>query len=188
MRSLFGFFEGYDTPPPERVTAYLVRRHYANGSPMRAPDWMIVDNGWWMDIAGERWEKRSTDVVIRTQDVLNWDWESIDWHGSSLLWDEAPAGWLAPDGTWYGCLMLWHEVVARLVLHLDGDVAIQIYAHVHGKTHVYRPTLTERFTPAQAAWLVAHGCQVGEVTEHEKKERAEWERGRNKGRPCRTGD
>lgn len=184
----FGFLDG-ETPP--RVTAHLVLMHYANGSPRAAPMW-VIDSGsnCWVGVGGyaDEWTKGPLDEILDTAEVVHGAWESLEWRNTSLLSPSSSSGWLAPDGTWFGCLGYQHDLVARLAFRCTGGELEQTHARVHCKGHALPPQTAGVFTASQVAWLTSHGHTVADTAEAEKRELARWEAWGPRRRRTRDGD
>lgn len=81
-------------------------------------DGTTCDNGWW-EIDGDRlynirggwhcYTPSPDDIIIETD---SWDDVPMDY----LLNDNAITGWIAPDGTFYGCDAEEHELITERVL------------------------------------------------------------------------
>ncbi len=89
------------------------KKVYSNGR--------IEDNGWW-EIQGDRlvncnggWHDyipNSDDEIVEVDDIKELDF-------SYLLNPNSTYGWIAPDGTFYGCSSYEHDMIARMVLKFD---------------------------------------------------------------------
>ena len=63
------------------------------------------------------------------------DWEDLDW--SCLLDRESYTGWIAPDGTWFGCADGDHGLIAKFLLKSSETQLEQ-----KGWVKIYRSELT----------------------------------------------
>ena len=82
---------------------------------------VFENDGWWK-IVGNKvvnvyGSKHSLNPELPIIEVD--DWDSLDW--SFLLNRNSPYGWIAPDGTWFGCNYKRHIDVARWFLKSSED-------------------------------------------------------------------
>ena len=77
---------------------------------------VFEDNCWWevkkdkaYNMYGGRHDLDTSLPIVEAD-----DWTSLDW--SCLLNKHSTVGWIAPDGTWFGCDYSAHNDVAELFL------------------------------------------------------------------------
>jgi hypothetical protein len=116
------------------------------------------------------------DVTIKPEDEIVYAEDRKDLNYSHMLNPDSKYGWLAPDGTWYGCNYMEHEDIAMFVLRSNScDLEEQGYVKIYesrffnlgrnyylGQPSQYRvPSLMTRnwLTQPQIDWLLTHGFQ-----------------------------
>jgi hypothetical protein len=61
------------------------------------------------------------------------DFDELDWHGTFLDEPDSSAGWVDPDGTWYGCDREHHDLYVQFMLKMTvGDVEERGWCRVLG--------------------------------------------------------
>lgn len=117
------------------------------------PNGEKIDNGWWqidgnllVNIQGAHHEyiPNEDDIIVEAESL-----EDIDC--KFLLVPDSRFGWVAPDGTFYGCEFSDHSLIARLVFKSDEQTLEKTHVKIYGyerRTEAYtrRPFLTEQQT------------------------------------------
>jgi hypothetical protein len=174
MRTLFGL---YGLPsPPEPVELVRVRLSYANGTHDARSSWCLEEAGHWILVDGFHRSKSPQDRVEERASVTPGNWRGVHWADTTLLRPESSLGWLSPEGVWFGCAPVWHEVVAQLVFGVSESELHRTYARIREGYFVSPPTSTKQFTSAQTKWLRSHdyGCVSRDEAEYEVSEAARW--------------
>lgn len=98
---------------------------------------VFKNNNWW-EVEGDKiynskggYQKLDKKATVIEAD----DWSSLDW--SCLLDRKSSVGWVAPDGTWFGCSSKNQEKVAILFLGAPEEELTQ-----NGWVKVFRSWLT----------------------------------------------
>lgn len=106
--------------------------------------WWEIDDGFLVNMFGGHHEyiPKDDDIIIEAN-----SWDDVDC--SSLCRPESRYGWVAPDGTFYGCDVTDHALIARFVLKSDEltieKTHVKIYEPLFNSVEAYtrRPFLTE---------------------------------------------
>lgn len=155
----------------------------------RYRDGVKKDNGYW-EIKSDKTPSELIGEIVRVENAvggfheypITQDDEIIfandrkELNYSHLLDPNSKYGWLAPDGTFYGCKYMEHEDVAYFILHgsscdLEEKGYVKIYEsrffnlgrnYYLGQPSRYRvPSLMTRnwLTQPQIDWLLEHGFE-----------------------------
>ena len=160
-------------PIPERTGTFILIR-FAKCEWVMKPytDWFREDGKKWWNRGGGYQPATKDPAVTILRRVENATWKTLDRAPIVTPDDPLPeltpktrAGWLAPDGTWYGCAQSMHETVAERILGRSGLILEQTFCHVHaasdeGHEHWQVPTGRRGITRAQLEWLDEHGYRV----------------------------
>ena len=99
---------------------------------------VFENNNWWQvkgtdlyNMAGSH-HRMEKGLIIQAS-----DWTDLDW--SCLLSRKSSVGWIAPDGTWFGCEPRNHALLAELFLKSDEKTLEQ-----KGWVKVYRDWTTRK--------------------------------------------
>lgn len=129
----------------------------------------IRDNGWW-EIDGDRllnefggwhdYQPEEDDVIVEAKDYLDLR-NKVDF--SYLIKNDSKYGWLAPDGTFYGCDSQEHNELAVLYFKKDDEEELEEEGYLkifdsNGKPRTYVFSFT-KITKEQAVYLLEHGIR-----------------------------
>lgn len=127
-------------------------------------DWRQDAGENWKNMAGGWCPKHADDVVLETAEIEAGDWASLDYTKTTLLRNnQTQYGWLAPDGTWYGCETWAHDSVAELIIKKPLVEVEKTYVRVRpyaGET--YAAPVLGRLTAEQKNWLLMNGHALEE--------------------------
>ena len=136
----------------------LVRFPYGQGS-----FWVCDAGSVWENWTGGRMPKGGGAEVLdrRTVPSTREGWQSLDWTVTGYASKpDADYGWLAPDGTFYGCDYQGHASLAELILKRDvSDLEAEKFVRVDGPGALGRESfrVDGELTEAQRAWLLGRG-------------------------------
>ena len=86
----------------------------------RYPNGKIIDNGWW-EIRGNRLYNRRGGhhdyTPMPDDEIREATWDEIV--REEIVDNTKTTGWIAPDGTFYGCSTQDHSLVAQYVFNSD---------------------------------------------------------------------
>ena len=113
-------------------------------------------------------------TITEHDDIFIGDWDEIDF--SYILDPTSDYGWIAPDGTWYGCSSMEHSLVADLVLKSDERTLehqgyVKIYgSYITGRDYYIGQRLygdefglySNKLTEAQEKVLIEKGLTIRE--------------------------
>lgn len=167
----------YKLVESKRETSMIVSRVAYGGTGLpaeeRRSNWVQDRGDRWVNASGGYRPKQKDDVVYETLTVGAGDWDSLDYsntcYGAKFNRDK-DAGWLAPDGTFFGCSSAEHDSIAYYVLKKDVDVLETTgYVRVDGRPNPARSWCSFRahkqITDVQREWLSARGHSLEEYGE-----------------------
>ena len=98
----------------------------------------IFEDDYWWEVKGDKVYNRyggyhPLDKKLPIVEAI--DWYDLDW--SCLLRKNSDVGWIAPDGTWFGCKNMDHADVAKFFFLSSEEMLEQ-----KGWVKVYRSGLT----------------------------------------------
>ena len=110
-------------------------------------------------------EPKHHTVLDRT---LAREWQDLDWTkvDPPLIDPKSRGGWLAPDGTWYGCAPEHHETIARYILGSDGFALEKTHCHVYAKSATADEVWSKPdkgLTRAQLEWLSKNNYEYADL-------------------------
>lgn len=131
------------------------------------PTWMRDAGEWWRNMGGGGFPKSASDEVIARAEIVDGDWQALDWTMTDYGRNQGDAGWLDRDGNMTRCQSTEHDDVAYLILKKDvSELEAAGYVRVDGRGQkgkcAYRMDRDGKFTvsPAQRAWLLANGHEL----------------------------
>jgi len=100
--------------------------HYPNGQ--------VIENGYWA-IEGDRlvnscggWHPYTPSP---DDEIIDSDWDTIEkLYAKSKINNDATTGWIAPDGTFYGCDYRSHGWIARYLDMTEREMEIHGYVKI----------------------------------------------------------
>jgi len=125
--------------------------------------WVADRGDYWENWAGGRLPKGRRDDVRARQTIENSreGWRALDWTQTGYASrPDAEYGWLAPDGTFYGCDYQGHASLAEFILKRDvSELENEKYVRVDGPGALGRNSfrVDGEITDAQRSWLLARG-------------------------------
>jgi len=101
------------------------------------------------------------------EEVSAHDFDELDWSGTELIKEDSDAGWVSPDGTFYGCSSEDHDAYAQYVLKstvesLQVNGWVRVYGEPGSSAWGSDWTKVGSLTAEQRNWLSEHGHHIGE--------------------------
>ncbi len=140
------------TAPPSQVTGKYALVIWEHDNEKR---WCEDAGNVWIEPRfGSRHYKKPGDCVFETAEAD--DWMLLDWSKTDLLDPNCDAGWLSPEGRFYGCRYARHDAVAELILRKPvAKLDAEGWVRVAGREAIL---YTSRFpTERQRAWASNNG-------------------------------
>lgn len=143
-----------------------------------------ASNSWYED-GGDRWinqaggyrPKDPADEVLEEAEVIDGDWQSLDWTRTSYYRETGDYGWLSPEGRFYACDYAEHGDLAYYIIKKDvGEMEESGWVRVDGpgdgskNLDGVRSTFRfmaghawnggKKLTEEQVSWLKSHGHEI----------------------------
>ena len=95
--------------------------------------WWELEDGVLYNKYGGQYTSMDKSWILETVEAE--DWKDLDYTKTDICQPEAKSGWLAPDGTFYGCGPRFHDDWARMILKkepgaLENEGWVRIYSEV----------------------------------------------------------
>lgn len=105
---------------------------------------------------GGKCPKSKSDIIVESVEANSF--EDLDHTKTDLLKPKSSAGWLSPDGKFYGCSWAQHDLLAVLVLKTPvGDLEKRGWMRIHSH---YEIDCLRFPTDAQLSWASSNGYFV----------------------------
>ncbi len=130
-----------------------VQTKYWNG-----PYWLMDegDNQFWTNIMGGKCPRHTSDKILETVEAE--DWIDLDWTFTILHRPESRAGWVSPDGRFFGCDNQEHDLFAQLALKKTiGELERTGWARIYCDGFF---RCARRLTAYQRNTMLLRGCDV----------------------------
>ena len=155
-----------------RFCLVLSDRFVTDDDGLPAPTWLKDCGKMWEDVYGSTWPKRGDEHVLETVSLDADDFKRLDWKKSSFYIEDGTSGWLDRDGNFWGCRYGGHSALARWVIQQDYyemEKAGWVHVDCAGGKGLSTFRVSGEPTPAQDAWLEAHGHDLDPFGRRKRK-------------------
>lgn len=117
------------------------------------PYWYEDGGKYWINHKGGRTPKNEKDIILKTQFAeceADLDWENTCIYGTI---EEYEAGYLSPEGRFYGCYEMGHAAIASFIVKNSWPEKLG-WIHIYSKNEFWSEL---EFTEAQKLFLDKHG-------------------------------
>jgi hypothetical protein len=144
------YYIGYEKmEQPEILNFALIQLKCWN-----APYWVEDNGSYWMNHAGGRIPKSSSDKILERV-AIDGDFEALDWTKTDLINPNSEAGWLSPEGKFYGCEWMKHDLIARYILKKKVEYLMNTnWVRIQDKNNY---VCYKELTQSQIDWMYQHG-------------------------------
>ncbi len=132
----------------------------------------------WHEDGGDRWinqmggwrPKHEGDVVLERTELIDSDWQSLDWTRTVYYKEDGDYGWLSPEGKFYACDYAGHGDVAFFIIKkdvsaLEDEGWVRVDGPGGGSNSTFRFMAyhysNRLLTNAQTEWLKSRGHEIG---------------------------